>query len=58
MSLMSSVRMTSASVSRLEENYLSKRKTTQAHLAEEFVVVGEYALDQLESNSLVEVLEL
>jgi hypothetical protein len=27
------------------------------HLAEEFVVVGEYALDQLECEGLVEVLE-
>jgi hypothetical protein len=28
------------------------------HLAEEFMVVGEYALDQLESKGLVQILEL
>jgi hypothetical protein len=33
-------------------------KAEETYLAEEFVVVGEYALDQLESNGLVEVLEL
>jgi hypothetical protein len=30
----------------------------KTHLAEEFVIVREYALDQLESKRLVEVLEL
>ena len=30
----------------------------ETHLAKEFVVVGEYALDQLESKGLVEVIEL
>jgi hypothetical protein len=30
----------------------------ETHLAEEFVIVREYALNQLESKSLVEVLEL
>jgi hypothetical protein len=32
-------------------------KGEETHLAEEFVVVREYALDQLESKRLVEVLE-
>jgi hypothetical protein len=33
-------------------------KAEETYLAEEFVVVGEYARDQLESNGLAEVLEL
>jgi hypothetical protein len=33
-------------------------KAEETYLAEEFVVVGEYALEKLESNGLVEILEL
>jgi hypothetical protein len=33
-------------------------KGEETYLAEELVVVREYALDQLKSNGLVEVLEL